>query len=72
MGADNCVHFRPIKIARDMGDFIEVADGLSSGESVALNISNQIAEGQKVTPVVAAVPTETPPNTASPLGGGPE
>ena len=67
MGADNCVRFRPIKIARNMGDFIEAAEGLSSGESVALNISNQIAEGQEVTPVVAAVPAKTPPAA----GGGP-
>lgn len=53
VGADNCVHVRPIKIGRDMGDTIEVSDGLSGGETVALNLSNQIADGQRVAPVLA-------------------
>ncbi len=72
VGDDDCVHFRPIKIARDMGDFIEVASGLSSGESVALNISNEIVEGQKVAPVVVNVSTQAAAASAEVIGAGPQ
>ena len=71
VGADDCVHFRPIKIGRDMGDIIEVANGLSAGESVALNISNEIAEGEKVTPVAANV-GKVSAASAEVLGAGAE
>jgi RND family efflux transporter MFP subunit len=54
VGADNCVHMRPIKISRDLGDTIELSDGLSGGETIALNLSNQITDGQKVAPVLTA------------------
>jgi RND family efflux transporter MFP subunit len=50
--ADNCVRLRPIKIARDLGDTIEVSEGLSGGETIALNLSDQITDGQKVSPVL--------------------
>lgn len=72
VGADSCVHFRPIKIGRDMGDIIEVSDGLSSGENVALNISNQITDGQKVAPMVADLPGKTAAGSAPVMGGGGE
>ena len=56
VGEDNCVHLRPIKIARDLGDTLEISDGLSGGETVALNLSNEVTDGQKVTPVSATKP----------------
>ena len=43
------VKFQDVSIARDNGSFVEIASGLSEGDRVALNISNQIADGQKVT-----------------------
>jgi RND family efflux transporter MFP subunit len=51
IGADDIVHIRPITIGRDLGDNIEVADGLAGGETIALNLSYQITDGQKVAPV---------------------
>jgi RND family efflux transporter MFP subunit len=72
VGADDCVHFRRIKIGRDMGDIIEVSDGLSSGESIALNISNQITDGQKVAPMVADLSGKTAAGSAPVMGGGGE
>ena len=52
VGADNCVRMRPIKIERDMGDIIEVSDGLSGDETIALNLSHEITDGQKVEPML--------------------
>jgi RND family efflux transporter MFP subunit len=45
------VHFRNVEVARDLGDTVEIARGLSSDEWVALNISDEIAEGDAVQPV---------------------
>lgn len=42
------VRFRPITIARDLGDLVEVESGLKEGETVALNIGSQVVEGQNV------------------------
>jgi hypothetical protein len=43
------VKFQDVTIARDNGNFVEIASGLSAGDRVALNISNQIANGDRVT-----------------------
>jgi RND family efflux transporter MFP subunit len=45
----NTVKFNNVTIARDNGNFVELASGLSPGDRVALNISSQIADGDKVT-----------------------
>jgi RND family efflux transporter MFP subunit len=45
---DGSVHFKAVSIARDDGDRVELASGISAGDVLVLNISNQIAEGQKV------------------------
>lgn len=37
-----------MRIARDNGNFVEIATGLTPGERVALNLSNQIDNGDKV------------------------
>jgi RND family efflux transporter MFP subunit len=42
------VRFRPVEIARDDGDVVEIGSGVAPGDRVVLNISNQIAEGDKV------------------------
>jgi RND family efflux transporter MFP subunit len=45
---DNTVKFRDVRIARDDGKFVEIGSGLNEGDQVALNINNQIIEGDKV------------------------
>ena len=51
VGKDGTVQFRGVKIARDLGSVVEIESGLKDGDMVALNISNQIANGDKVQPV---------------------
>lgn len=46
---DNTVKFQDVTIARDNGHLVEIASGLSEGDRVALNINNQITNGEKVT-----------------------
>jgi RND family efflux transporter MFP subunit len=43
------VSFRKVTIARDDGNMVELGSGVSPGERVALNISSQIGDGDKVT-----------------------
>jgi RND family efflux transporter MFP subunit len=54
--ADDCIHMRPIEIARDLGDTIEVSHGLAENETIVLNLSNAITDGQKVTPKATSMP----------------
>ena len=42
------VKFQGVNIARDNGKFVEIASGLAEGDRVAVNISNQIVDGEKV------------------------
>lgn len=48
VGADNRVAFRHVSIARDDGNVVELAAGVTAGERVVLNVSSQIADGEKV------------------------
>ncbi|MDB5173449.1 MAG: Efflux transporter periplasmic adaptor subunit [Phycisphaerales bacterium] len=50
VGTDGRVAFHDITIGRDLGDSIEIGSGLSGGEAVALNIGNQVVEGERVEP----------------------
>jgi RND family efflux transporter MFP subunit len=47
--SDGTVKFQDVTIARDNGNVVELASGLSAGDEIALNISSQIAEGDHVT-----------------------
>jgi RND family efflux transporter MFP subunit len=49
IGDNGTVKFQDVTIARDNGNFVEIASGLAPGDKVALNISNQIADGERVT-----------------------
>jgi membrane fusion protein, multidrug efflux system len=49
IGSNETVKFQDVTIARDNGNFVEIASGLSAGDKVALNISSQIADGDRVT-----------------------
>lgn len=60
------VRFRKVTIARDDGDQVQLGSGVASGDVLALNISNQIGEGQKVRPVSARVTAPVAASQASP------
>jgi RND family efflux transporter MFP subunit len=55
------VSFRPVNIVRDMGEYVEVDSGLKAGDKVALNISNQIVDGDRVTTNVMGTPLQPAP-----------
>jgi hypothetical protein len=42
------VRFRKVKTSVDDGGLVQIVNGLTSGEKVVLNVSSQIAEGEKV------------------------
>lgn len=48
VGSDGRISFRNISIVTDDGDFVDLGSGLRPGEDVALNISSQLANGDKV------------------------
>jgi RND family efflux transporter MFP subunit len=62
IGDDNTVRFRTVTIAVDQGDQVEIGSGVKTGDRVAMNISNQVAEGDHVevhdisAPTVPAAP----------------
>lgn len=45
---NNQVRFHKVTIARDNGNSVEIGSGINAGDVLALNISSQIAEGEKV------------------------
>jgi RND family efflux transporter MFP subunit len=45
---DKHITFRKITIARDNGNTVELGSGVAVGDTIALNVSNQITEGQTV------------------------
>ena len=45
---NNKVHFHNVTIARDNGGTVEIGSGVALGDKVALNISSQISEDEKV------------------------
>jgi RND family efflux transporter MFP subunit len=52
IGQKGAVKFRSVTISRDLGDFVEIGSGLAEGDLVALNISNQVADGDTVEPTL--------------------
>jgi RND family efflux transporter MFP subunit len=42
------VRFHPVTIARDNGNSVEIGSGIKAGDVLAVNVSSQIAEGDKV------------------------
>jgi len=47
--AEGKVEFQTVTIVRDNGSLVELGSGVSPGDRLVLNISSQIASGQKVT-----------------------
>jgi RND family efflux transporter MFP subunit len=50
VGPDRKVHFRKIELGRDYGQQIEVLSGLSEGETVIVNPTDEVREGVTVQP----------------------
>jgi RND family efflux transporter MFP subunit len=68
--SDGTVHFSNITIAQDQGDVVEVGSGVSIGQKVALNISSQVSDGEKVEihdTEGAAPPAQTQAPSTQPL-----
>jgi RND family efflux transporter MFP subunit len=62
--ASGRVSFRKITIARDDGNVVELAAGVSAGDKVALNISSRINEGEQVS-VNESAPAPAPASPAA-------
>lgn len=60
VSSDAIVKFRDVTIGRDLGDYVEIASGLQTGDRVALNISNQVADGDKVAATEVDLPGANP------------
>jgi RND family efflux transporter MFP subunit len=50
VGADGTVRFHKIRIEQDLGEYVEVREGLAEGDQVALNISRDVIDGGRVVP----------------------
>jgi multidrug efflux pump subunit AcrA (membrane-fusion protein) len=48
VGADGKVHLKPVVIGRDYGTDVEVLGGLDPSDSVILNPSDSLEDGQAV------------------------
>lgn len=57
VGNDGKVHFQPVTIAHDQGDFVEIAASIAPDAKVALNLSSQIADGDPVTATEIDIPS---------------
>jgi hypothetical protein len=42
------VHLQPVKLGRNFGEAVEVLEGLTGNETLVLNPSDSLAEGDKV------------------------
>jgi RND family efflux transporter MFP subunit len=65
VNAGNQVQFRPVTIGRDDGDHVELNSGVASGDRLVVNISNQIADGQRVQIAGGATAASTDTDAAS-------
>jgi RND family efflux transporter MFP subunit len=45
---EGAIRFRDVQIGGDDGNVVQIADGVKVGEKVALNVSSQITDGEKV------------------------
>ncbi len=67
VGQDNRVSFQNVTIARDDGNLIELGSGVSAGETLALNLSEQVGAGDLVRVNDAPAPA---PASPAPLAQG--
>ncbi len=45
---DNEIHFKEVRVYRDLGDVVELDSGLDAGDQVVLNPPTTIHDGQKI------------------------
>jgi RND family efflux transporter MFP subunit len=67
---ENKVEFRPVTVAKDNGDTVVLAKGVSAGDRVALNLSSAITAGEEVTidqDKDSATAEPAPPPTPAPV-----
>jgi hypothetical protein len=62
--AGGSVHLLPVKLGRNLGESVEVVEGLSGNEVLVMNPSDALAEGDKVQ--VAAEPRQPAAAKATP------
>jgi multidrug efflux pump subunit AcrA (membrane-fusion protein) len=48
VGEDGAVHYRKVTLGRDYGASIEIASGLTGGERIIVNPTDDLKEGQTV------------------------
>jgi RND family efflux transporter MFP subunit len=60
VGPDNTVTIRQIKIGRDLGDKLQIVEGLQATDQVILNPSDSLTNGEVVE--IAKAATTSPPN----------
>jgi RND family efflux transporter MFP subunit len=51
---DGAIRFKPIKVASTDGIVANVAEGVSAGDRVALNVPNEVTDGTRIRPVLAS------------------
>jgi multidrug efflux pump subunit AcrA (membrane-fusion protein) len=54
------VMLKPVKIGRNLGDSVEVLDGVSPSDRLVLNPSDSLADGDQVAIAPAEKPAEKP------------
>jgi len=58
------ISFRDVTIGRDNGNLVELSSGVAPGDRLALNVSSQIADGERVRVQSIPADTQAPPATA--------
>jgi multidrug efflux pump subunit AcrA (membrane-fusion protein) len=58
---DNRVHYVPVKVGRDYGETLEITQGLTGRETLIASPSPDMAEGEKMTPVMQPAPGKQGP-----------
>lgn len=61
------VHFRHITVAKDDGQTLEISSGVEPRDRVAINLSSEIADGEKVEPVEIEQAIAPPPPQPAPV-----
>jgi RND family efflux transporter MFP subunit len=58
LDGNDAVHYKPVKVVRDLGKEVEIAEGLSERERVINNPRDTLAEGQRVRAMLQEKPAE--------------
>ncbi len=60
VGAENKVHFMPVRMGRDFNTQVEVIEGVKPDDTVLANPSDDLKEGEKIQPVFPPPPGQPP------------